>query len=60
MAFFVSAAAATEPGPCAEEGCAAALCSSAYAYSAAEFPYTVDYTTTGDAESTTFVFKVRC
>ncbi|GAB4820260.1 hypothetical protein N2152v2_007306 [Parachlorella kessleri] len=57
VAVLLSAAATAEAGPCAEEACAAAICSSAYANSAAEFPYTIDYTTTGDAESTTFVFK---
>lgn len=42
-----------------EAGCGAgAACLSGFSHAASEFPYTVDYTTTGDANSTTFIFKV--
>lgn len=42
----------------AEAACASQACSTAYAASAAGFPYSLDYTTTGDATSTTFIWKV--
>jgi hypothetical protein len=48
------------PRPLAETQCAAqASFSDSYSLDAAAFPYAVDYTLTGDATSTTFVFKAR-
>ena len=42
----------------AEAACAPTACSTSFAASAKAFPYTATYTTTGDAHSTTFVWKV--
>ena len=41
-----------------EESCAGAACTDAFSLSASKLPYTVEYTSTGDSETTTFVFKV--
>lgn len=45
--------------PCsAETACIEKSCSSAYAKNATDFPYTLDYTVTGDYNATTFVFSL--
>ena len=43
----------------AEEKCVASSCGDAYGAPDIKFPYSVDYTTTGDSLTTTFHFKVR-
>lgn len=43
----------------AERDCVEQACTAAYADNAADFPYTLDYTTSGDENATTFVFNVR-
>lgn len=59
LAVLVFSAAGAAAQPCsAEADCIAKACTEAYAKDASTFPYTVDYTTTGDALTTTFVWKV--
>jgi hypothetical protein len=43
----------------AESECVATNCGEAYGGPATDFPFTVDYTTTGDQATTTFRFKAR-
>ncbi|PSC71698.1 ankyrin repeat [Micractinium conductrix] len=58
LAMACHGAAAAAAGCAAEKHCVGLACGSSYAATAASFPYTVDYITTGSVDTTTFHFKV--
>jgi hypothetical protein len=55
----VDGARAETPQCAAEPACITRGCTGAFTRSTSQFPYTLAYTTTGDAQSTTFIWKVR-